>query len=119
MSREAHVRVCEGLGVKVPRATRLCSFVNSNFLMFGICQFFIFFLAVSLPVDLVFNFTNDKRTHEALGDFRRAGLFSSGIFHKAPDRSDGVVHVFVKKADSDQTVFGRPRHQVYCPKRVP
>jgi len=23
MSREAHVRVCEGLGVKVPRATRL------------------------------------------------------------------------------------------------
>ncbi len=28
MSREAHVRVCEGLGVKVPRATRLSSFEN-------------------------------------------------------------------------------------------
>jgi hypothetical protein len=28
MSREAHVRICEGLGVKFPRATRLGNFAG-------------------------------------------------------------------------------------------
>ncbi len=30
MSREAHVRVCEGLGVKAPRATRLNNFMDNQ-----------------------------------------------------------------------------------------
>ena len=29
MSREAHVRICEGVGVKFPRPTRLCQQLNS------------------------------------------------------------------------------------------
>jgi len=27
MSREAHVRICEGVGVKFPRSTRLCQVI--------------------------------------------------------------------------------------------
>ena len=34
MSREVHVRVCEGLGVKVPRATRLSNDAHNQWGVF-------------------------------------------------------------------------------------
>ena len=33
MNREVHVRFCEGLGVKFPRATRLCNQLTLFYLM--------------------------------------------------------------------------------------
>ena len=41
MDREVHVRICEGLGVKFPRATRLSVCYLDNFLTFNVCKIVI------------------------------------------------------------------------------
>ena len=44
---------------------------------------FVGFLgALTLPVDLVFYFAQDKRRSQAIGYFRNAGFLAAGFFYK-------------------------------------
>ncbi len=47
MSREAHVRFCEGVGVKLPRATRLNIYVRSEAAVADLAKDYQAFLAAA------------------------------------------------------------------------